>query len=107
MIEFKNDSVIKSAGSFMKKNDRMKALRYLSLLSQFGFSVAMPPLLCIFAALFIQKKFGTGDWIIITAIITGLISSGCTFFNFIKVHIKKESGDQDEQNGPGSKKGND
>ena len=91
----------------MKNKDRMKALRYLSLISQFGFSVAMPPLICIFAALFVQKKFGTGDWIIIAAIITGIISSGCTFFNFIKTHISKESGEQNEQNRPGSKKRDD
>ena len=96
-----------SAGNVMKNKDRMKALRYLSLLSQFGFSVAMPPLICIFAALFIQKKFAVGDWIIIAAIVTGIISSGCTFYNFIKVHIKKESGDNNEQNRPGSEKRDD
>ena len=91
----------------MKNNDRIKALRYLSLISQFGLSVAMPPLICIFAALFVQKKFGIGDWIIIAAIITGIISSGCTFFNFIKTHINKEGGENDEQNRSDSKKRND
>lgn len=91
----------------MKNNDRIKALRYLSLISQFGLSVAMPPLICIFAALFLQKKFGFGDWIITAAIITGIISSGCTFYNFIKTHISKESGEKDEKDRSGSQKRDD
>ena len=90
----------------MKNKERMKALRYLSLLSQFGLSVAMPPLICIFAALFIQKHFAVGDWIIICAIAVGIISSGCTFYNFIKTHSKKESGEQNDQDRSGSEKGN-
>ena len=85
----------------MTHKERIKALRYLSLLTQFGLSVAMPPLICVFAALMLQKHFGVGNWVMICAIVVGFISSACTFVNFVKTYSKKESGEHDDKNGSG------
>lgn len=82
-----------------KKN--LSNLKYLSLITQFGLSLATPPILCIFFALWLQKKFGVGDWAVICAIAVGLISSACTFFDFIKKAVKsnnKNGGDKNEKN---------
>lgn len=82
-----------------KKN--LSCLKHLTLITQFGLSVATPPILCIFFALWLQKRFGVGDWAVICAIIVGLISSACTFSDFIKKASKdnnKNGGDKNEKN---------
>lgn len=82
-----------------ENKNRNQVFKYLSLLTQFGLSIATPPIICIFAALFIQKKFSTGDWIVIVSLVVGLISSGCSFYDFIKKFSKKaKSGDKDDKN---------
>ena len=65
----------------MKKSD---VLRYLSSLTQLGLSVAAPPILCIFFGLWLQKKWGVGDWVIVVCLLVGIVSGACSFASFIR-----------------------
>ena len=65
----------------MKKSD---VLRYLSSLTQLGLSIAVPPILCIFFGLWLQKKWGVGDWVIVVCLLVGLVSGACSFASFIR-----------------------
>ena len=66
----------------MKKSD---VLRYLSSLTQLGLSIAVPPILCIFFGLWLQKKWGVGDWVIVVCLLVGIVSGACSFLSFIRV----------------------
>ena len=63
---------------------RKEILQGLSMLTQLGMSVALPPVLCIFAALWVQKKWAVGDWILVVALLAGLVSGACSFASFIR-----------------------
>ncbi len=65
----------------MKKTD---VLRYLSSLTQLGFSIAFPPILCIFFGLWLQKKWGVGDWVIVVCLLVGIVSGACSFLSFVR-----------------------
>ena len=65
----------------MKKSD---VLRYLSSLTQLGMSIAVPPILCIFFGLWLQKKWGIGDWVIVVCLLVGIVSGACSFASFIR-----------------------
>ncbi|MBQ7541466.1 MAG: AtpZ/AtpI family protein [Clostridia bacterium] len=65
----------------MKKTDVLRALSYLT---QLGLSVAIPPVLCIFGGLWLQKRFALGDWVIAVGLLVGLISGACSFASFIR-----------------------
>ena len=54
-----------------------KLIRGLSLLTQLGLSIAAPPVLLVFLALALQRRFGWGGWAVPAALAVGLISSAC------------------------------
>ena len=74
----------------MKKTDILRALSYLT---QLGLSVALPPVLCIFFGLWLQKKFALGEWVVPVSLLVGLISGACSFASFIRTaryHAEKK-----------------
>ena len=87
----------------MKKNkEKTEILQGLSSITQLGLSVAVPPILCIFLALWLQKKFSVGDWIVPVCLAVGLISGICSFASFIrtaryKAEKKEAPRDEDRQ----------
>lgn len=75
------------------RNNKAEILRGLSMLTQLGMSIAVPPILCIFFGLWLQRKFSLGDWLIPVCLVVGLISSGCSFASFLRTaryKVKKE-----------------
>ena len=85
----------------MGNKQKIKSFKYLSLVGQFGLSLAVPPVMCVLIAVKLQSKFGLGDWVLICAVVVGLISSAMTFFKFIKSALNdntKNGGDDDEKN---------
>ncbi len=80
----------------MKKSD---VLRYLSSLTQLGLSIAVPPVLCIFFGLWLQKKWGVGDWVIVVCLLVGIVSGACSFASFVRTarfRAEKKENDTDE-----------
>lgn len=76
-------------------------LQGLSMLSQLGVSVALPPILCILAGVWMQKKCGLGDWVVIVALLVGLVSGACSFASFIRTARYKASKKEDEHDETG------
>ena len=59
-------------------------LQGLSMLTQLGLSIALPPVLCILFGIWAQKKWALGDWVIVVSLIVGLVSGACSFASFIR-----------------------
>ncbi len=50
----------------------MKNLRFLAWLTQFGFSVVSPLILCLFLALWLRSRFSLGGWVVALGIFLGI-----------------------------------
>lgn len=46
--------------------------RHLVWLTQFGFSVVGPPVLCLLGAVWLQNRFGLGGWLPAVGLLVGL-----------------------------------
>ena len=67
-----------------------KAFRNLSILSQFGLSLAMPLLLCLFVAYQLREHFHLSYWIYLPAFFFGLAASFITAYKFYLSVSEKE-----------------
>ena len=67
-----------------------KAFRNLSILSQFGLSLAMPLLLCVFVAYQLREHFHLSYWIYLPAFFFGLAASFMTAYKFYLSVSEKE-----------------
>ena len=75
-------------------------LQGLSMLTQLGLSVALPPVLCILFGIWAQKKWGLDDWVIVVSLLAGLISGACSFASFIRTaryRAAKEENDNESR----------
>ncbi len=50
----------------------MLVLSRIGLLTQLGLTLVVPPLLLVLGALWLQKRFGWGDWLLLAAILVGV-----------------------------------
>jgi len=76
----------------MKKNDLKSTAQLVGRLSHvtgFGISLITPIFLLVWGAMWLQERFGVGDWIMVVAIVSGLISAGFTFYHFVSDEIKR------------------
>ena len=67
-----------------------KAFRNLSILSQFGLSLALPLLLCLFVAYQLREHFHLSYWIYLPAFFFGLAASFMTAYKFYLSVSEKE-----------------
>ena len=67
-----------------------KAFRNLSILSQFGLSLAMPLLLCLFVAYQLREHFHLSYWIYLPAFFFCLAASFMTAYKFYLSVSEKE-----------------
>ena len=67
-----------------------KAFRNLTILSQFGLSLAMPLLLCLFVAYQLREHFHLSYWISLPAFFFGLAASFMTAYKFYLSVSEKE-----------------
>lgn len=62
----------------------MKDLSLLVWLSQLGLSVAIPPAVLIWLAVFLRNRFGFGQWIIWVGIALGLYCAAVGFISAMR-----------------------
>ena len=75
-------------------------LQGLSMLTQFGLSVALPPVLCVLFGLWAQNKWALGDWVIVVSLLAGLLSGACSFASFIRTaRYKAKKEDESHESG--------
>lgn len=75
-------------------NKLISSLKYFSVGLQLVSMVVVPFLLCIFAGIYIQKRFQLGDWVILISILLAMIIMITDIYTFSKKilkNLKKES----------------
>lgn len=81
----------------MKKSNWSSVVSALSWLTQLGLSIAMPLLLCIGAAVWLQKHFGWAEWVVLVGILVGLVSAGCSFYEFCRMMKRQTKRRRDDE----------
>ncbi len=56
-----------------------------ALLTQLGLSIAVPPLLCLFAANWLRNRFALGLWIMVIALLLGIGGAAVNVWKFWKM----------------------
>ena len=79
-------------------NQKLRVLSHFYWITQFGFSLVTPPLMCIALAIWLQKRFELGAWIILVALLLGMGAAGCTFYSFAKRFAGRKTAQTPEQN---------
>lgn len=52
----------------------MRSLRLLAWITQFGISVAAPPVLCALLGDYLQRRYALGSWVLWVLILVGILS---------------------------------
>lgn len=85
----------------MKNGDSIREwaqiLSRITLVTQLGFTLITPIILCIFAALWLQSHTSVGEWIWIPAILIGLISGICGAAGLIRAEIARTGSTQEDR----------
>ena len=76
--------------------DTARLIGRLGDITGFGISLVTPIFLLVGGAVWLQNRFGLGDWIVAAAIVCGFISAGCTFYHFVSAEIKRASREGEE-----------
>jgi len=79
----------------MAVNEKHNFAKALAWLTQLGFNMISPLIICLIAAAYLKDKFGIGNGIMIAAIIIGAASGYMSLIKFIR-EVKKY--DEKEEN---------
>ncbi len=70
-----------------RKGTWVSALKNLSLVSQIGFSMVIPIVLCVLAGNYIDQKLKSQPWFLVIFVILGV---GAAFLNLYKLTLTKK-----------------
>lgn len=73
----------------MKRSGWLSVLQGASYLTQLGLSIAVPIILPLLGAGWLVRRFGLGSWIYLLALVLGLGTAACTFWEFVKMVQRK------------------
>lgn len=90
----------------MKSKDLIRILSRITLLTQLGLTFLTPPVLLTLGALWLQERFGTGDWLVVTALLVGLLSGACGAWQLLSAELKKDRRENARAENGGNGKGN-
>lgn len=62
----------------------MKVLRGIVLVGQLGFSLITPPVVMALLGSWLQRRFALGTWVMLLAILVGLLTSGASAYSFFR-----------------------
>ncbi len=68
----------------------MNAMGRIGGVAGFGISAVTPLVVCILAAVWLRNRFGLGDWVMVTAVIVGLVSAGCGAYRMLRTFLREE-----------------
>ncbi len=73
----------------MKKyQDLLKGAAYVT---QFGFTIVCPPIIMAMLGFWLQRKFSLGSWVMIIAILTGLLAAASSAWSFFRSLDREEA----------------
>ncbi len=70
--------------------DMTQALGRIGGVAGFGLSVVTPLVVCILLAVWLKNRYGLEDWIMVVAVVVGLISSACGAYRSIKAFVETD-----------------
>ncbi len=73
-----------------------EALHYISVYGQMGFTIVVPPVLLCLLGMWLRNKFGLGSWVILVAILVGLLSAFTTIYNLCMQFLAKSTKDSNK-----------
>lgn len=66
----------------------------LPMVTQFGFSLVLPPVLCFFGARWVMDRFGLGSWVLLIALLLALASIVSAFGQFFRYMLRQAEEDE-------------
>ena len=60
----------------------MNVLRLIASFGQLGFTLITPPVIMALLAWWVQRRFGLGTWVMLVAIVIGLLTSSTIAWKF-------------------------
>ncbi len=75
----------------------MKGLNLLVWLTQLGISVAVPPVVFILLGVWLRDRFALGNWVVIVAVIVGIICAADGLRNSLKAMERMTKDKKQEQ----------
>ena len=72
--------------------------RHLVWLTQFGLSIVIPPVLCIMGAVWLQRQFALGGWVVAVGVFVGVLAAVSCLQRFTESH--GSAGESPKQKGP-------
>ena len=76
-----------------------KIVQGINFVGQLGFMIVTPPLVLVYLAYQAQIHFGWGAWVMVLAILTGILTAiSSTFTAFYKMLNKKKPEEKDSEN---------
>lgn len=77
-----------------------KLVQGITFVGQLGFMIVTPPLVLVYLAYQLQLRFGLGPWIMVLAILVGILSAiSSTFSTFYKMLNKKKPTSEEKNEG--------
>ena len=64
--------------------DMVKIARMLALFGQLGFTIVTPPIVLALIAYRLQLKFSLGNWVMVLAIVLGLIAAASGVYGYYR-----------------------
>lgn len=94
MPKIGNFDVDKPRFEVLELNKKYKSLKALAYVTQLGFNIITPVILCIIISIYIKNKFMLGDYVVILGIIIGCGTGFMSLVNFIKLVEKENKSDK-------------
>ncbi len=69
----------------------MKVLRGIVLVGQLGISLMTPPVVMALLGVWLQRRFGLGTWVILLALLVGLLAAASSAVRFYRRMTAAES----------------
>lgn len=68
----------------MRKNTKLRSLKYIVYIGHFAAIMIVPILLCIYISTYLQKRFQLGSWVVGIGIALGLLLMVSNLVGFIR-----------------------
>ena len=92
---------VKTGGAIrLAKKDkavRRAIMQNIGHLTQLGFSIAFPPILCTYGAMWLRDRFELGSWIVLAGVLFGVTAGLWSFLNFATHMIHRANRKDDER----------
>lgn len=76
----------------MRSMERL--VRAITLVGQIGFSLVTPPLVLIYLAHLAQTRLGWGTWVMVTAIVVGLMTGASSVWRMVRQLAREQTRDE-------------